>query len=512
MRAILSLTLLLAALVTPLAARLNAAETGYATPGDVPIVPAEWQPLHDRWQAAMRELNAPGLAVVAVRGREVVLLDALGVCDPDGKQNVVPRSPFYLASVTKSFTALGIAVLVEEGKVKLDDPVRTYLPRFTLHDQELAAKLTVRDLLSHRYGLDSPYISRAEAYLGNINDDRYYHLLAAVRPLGKFAYSNLHFTLAGRVIEAVSGKRWQDFLAERVFAPLEMRDSTCYASQLFANPLAARPIVERDGRWLLSPVIKTDSVMHAAGGMGSSAVDLANWLRFQLTGYTPDGRRLISKELLAEVHTRWADDPERDSLPGVKSEGYSLGWFTGRLNDHPVLWHGGGYVGTTTLVAFLPQDNVGLAVLMNESSPSGMLTMAVAQEVAAKLLGTTAPDMLPEVRAGAERSRQRMKSAPQRDWNPPTAASGLVHPLANYPGTYANRAWGEMIVTAESDALRFQIGTAQLRCHALGEDRYELEIPPNEVTKGRFKSNEAGQVQTLTIKTPLGDAEFDRVR
>ena len=145
----------------------------------------------------MRELNAPGLSVVAVRGREVVLLDALGVCDPDSKQNVVPRSPFYLASVTKSFTALGVAVLVEEGKVKLDEPVRTYLPRFTLHDQELAAKITVRDLLSHRYGLDSQYISRAEAYLGNINDDRYYFLLGAVRPLGKFCLfqSALH---AGR--------------------------------------------------------------------------------------------------------------------------------------------------------------------------------------------------------------------------------------------------------------------------------------------------------------------------
>jgi CubicO group peptidase (beta-lactamase class C family) len=146
------------------------------------IVPAAWKPLHDRWQAVAEQLRIPGFAVIAVKGDQIVLLDAIGVCDPSGKQPVTPRSPFYLASVTKSFTALGIAILVDEGKVKLDEPVRTYLPRFTLADEDLAKKITVRDLLCHRYGLNSEPITIAEAYLGNITDERYYRLLAAVKP------------------------------------------------------------------------------------------------------------------------------------------------------------------------------------------------------------------------------------------------------------------------------------------------------------------------------------------
>ncbi len=212
-------------------------------------VPAEWQSLHDRWQAAVDELKIPGVAIVVVKGDQVLLLDALGVCDADGKQRVTPNSPFYLASVTKSFTALGVAILVEDGKVKLDEPVQTYLPRFTLYDPQQAAAMTVRDLLSHRKGINSIPISLAEAYFGNINDDRYYKWLATVRPLNKYSYSNLHYTLAGRIIEAVTGQSWKDFLADRVFARLEMQNATCYASKLYANPLAAWPIVETSGQW-----------------------------------------------------------------------------------------------------------------------------------------------------------------------------------------------------------------------------------------------------------------------
>ncbi|HEY2893471.1 MAG TPA: serine hydrolase [Pirellulales bacterium] len=233
----------------PASTQLNSSEAD----SNKTLVPSDWQDLHDRWQHAANELKVPGLAVVVVKRDHVVLLDAIGTCDPEAKQRVAPRSPFYLASVTKSFTALGIAILVEEGKVKLDEPVKSYLPRFTLADDEFAKKITVRDLLCHRYGLDSEPITMSEAYFGNITDERYYGLLKYVRHGNKFAYSNLHYTLLGRVIEAVSGKPWQEFLAERVFAPLEMRDSTCYASKLYANPLVAWPLVGKDGKWERAP-------------------------------------------------------------------------------------------------------------------------------------------------------------------------------------------------------------------------------------------------------------------
>ncbi|REK12046.1 MAG: serine hydrolase [Planctomycetota bacterium] len=504
MRALLALTLLLITTNVSFAGEPSAAANL-----SNPIVPDDWQALHHRWQKAMDELHVPGLAVVAVRGDQVVLLDALGVCDPEGKQQVTTRSPFYLASVTKSFTALGVAILVEEGKVDLDAPVRTYLPKFTLTDPDKASTITVRDLLCHRYGLDSSPITMAEAYFGNIDDDRYYRLLALVEP-GTFSYSNLHYTLAGRIIEAVSGKRWQDFLAERVFAPLGMQDATCYASQLYANPLAAWPIVEQAGKWQRAPLVKNDAVMHAAGGMGSSAADLANWLRFQLTGKTPDGRTLVSPALLAEIHKQQARDATTSRNPlglPFTRDGYSLGWFTGAYRKRPLLEHGGGYIGTSTYVSFLPEENVGLAVLVNESTPNLGFTMAVAEDVYAKLLGETPVDALPAIRQNAERIRARLDERPQRDWQPPTATSGLSQPVEAYVGTYENPLWGTARVKHEDDRLHVVVGTLPMRWNVLGEDRFELEILPGDVTEGEFKVGD-DRVEAFVVQTPMGAAEF----
>jgi CubicO group peptidase (beta-lactamase class C family) len=491
-------------------------QTTSAQPGpsktnlDQPPVGERFADLHDRWQAALRELNVPGLAVVAVQGDKVVLLDALGVCDPAGKQAVTPRSPFYLASVTKSFTALGVAILVEEGKVKLDEPVKTYLPRFTLADPKLAATITVRDLLCHRYGLNSEPISLAEAYLGNITDERYYMLLAAVEPQ-EFAYSNLHYTLAGRIIEAVSGQKWQDFLAQRVFAPLGMRDATCYASQLYANPLAAWPIEEQAGKWERAALVKNDAVMHAAGGMGASASDLAHWLVFQLTGKAPDGKQLVSPELLREIHTRQAGSQQPDKGPGgFTRDGYSLGWFTGTFGGRVMREHGGGYLGTATLVSILPDDKLGVAVLVNESRPG--VALLVAADVYARLLDKPGEDLLPWVRENVAKMRARAAASPKRVWQAPGAKGGLSQPPARYAGKFANPIWGEAVITEVGDALALRIGTLDFRWHALDDDCFELQIPPGDVTQGQFTLDGQGAVTGFRVITPLGNAEFARAQ
>ena len=473
------------------------------------IVTAEWKALHDRWQAAADELKIPGLAVIAVKGDQIVLLDAIGVCDPSGKQRITPRSPFYLASVTKSFTALGIAILVDEGKVKLDEPVQTYLPRFTSADEDLAKKITVRDLLCHRYGLNSEPITMAEAYFGNITDERYYRLLAAVKPRKDFAYSNLHYTLAGRIIEAVTARPWKDFLADRVFAPLQMRDATCYATQLYANPLAAWPIISKSGKWELAPLVKNDEVMHAAGGMGASATDLGNWLRFQLTGKTPDGRQLISPDVLREVHRQQVSAARPDAGPdGFVRDGYSLGWFTGSFNGHPMLEHGGGYLGTATVVSFLPRDQIGVAVLVNESRPG--IPLMVASDVYAKLLDLPGVDLLPWIRENTARLQKRAASVAERSWKAPAAKFGLSLPIDRYVGTYESPVWGEAKVTAREEKLILRIGALEVRWHALGEDRFEMEIPSSDVTQGRFQLDDNSLVKGFTVVTPLGNAEFSK--
>lgn len=477
---------------------------------DVPIVPDDWKVLHDRWQAAMDELRIPGVAIVAVRDDQIVLLDALGACDPDGKQRVSTRSPFYMASTTKSFTALGVVLLAQDGKMRLDEPVKTYLPRFTLAEPKLAVTITVRDLLSHSYGLNNEIISIAEAYSGNITDDRFYRLLADVEPKGTFAYSNLHYTLAGRVIKSVSGQSWKDFLEDRVFRPLNMRDSTAYASRLYANPLAAWPIVETKGLvWELSPRIKNDVVMHAAGGIGASVADLGAWLRFQFTGNSADGIALVSPELLREYHTQQVES-SRDGdngPPGLKATGYALGWFSGTFGERPFLWHGGGYLGTSTLVSFFPQDKVGVAVVMNESAPNAGFVEVVASDVYGKLLGGPTLDLLPKLRESCAEWRKRQRENSEFAWEPPTTQNGLSREIERYVGIYENDDWGSLHVSNRDGQMALRLGGLELRCHALGKDCVKVELLGDDM-QAQFRSTADGKIDGIVTSTPAGDVVF----
>src|SRR5688572_19807789 len=144
-----------------------------------------------------------GLALAVVKGEDVAFA-TLGIRDAGGEP-VTPDSMFYVASCTKTFTALLIEKLAEADELELDDPLRTVLPQFALADEDAAASLTLRDLLCHRPGLNSSPVVLLDAYSGEITDERFFRLLAREKPAGECGYSNTHFTLAARAAEAVHG-------------------------------------------------------------------------------------------------------------------------------------------------------------------------------------------------------------------------------------------------------------------------------------------------------------------
>jgi CubicO group peptidase (beta-lactamase class C family) len=350
-------------------------------PAATPIVPDDWKPLRDRWIAAVDELPIPALAACAVKDGNVVLLDAIGYRDPTTRSPVTVDSPFYIASSTKSFTAMAVAILVDEGKVRLDDPVKKYLPRFEVADRSLTESMTIRDLLAHRQGIDSGPIATCEAYTGLIDDDRYYRLLARVKPSPRFRYSNLNFTLAGRVIEAVSGQTWKEFIADRILEPSGMRHSYCQASSLYADPGAVLPMAYAGGKWSLTKTLKVDATMHAAGGIGASAADLARWLTLNLNAGSIDAHRVVSEQLAHEMRTRQIKVASSiEPANYFKDDSYGLGWFLGKYRDQDVVYHFGGYVGARCHISFIPDKGVGVAVLTNTSGPMAGFADVVAAD------------------------------------------------------------------------------------------------------------------------------------
>ncbi|MEM6571368.1 MAG: serine hydrolase domain-containing protein, partial [Planctomycetota bacterium] len=226
----------------------------------------ELAPLAALWADRMDTFDVPGAAVAVVRDGEV-FVHAMGVRDADGRLAVDAHTMFYIASITKTFTAMAACALVEDGLVELDDPVAELLPRFDLPDghEEIEESATLRDLLSHRWGINSGPVVLLDAYTGEITDERYWHWLARGSVAGRPVYTNVNFTLAGQIVEEAAGKDWRDWLQTRVLEPAGMTRTTGYASRLYGDPNSAVPMERGADGFVPTAQRKTDRTMHAAG-------------------------------------------------------------------------------------------------------------------------------------------------------------------------------------------------------------------------------------------------------
>lgn len=460
--------------------------------------------LAQRWRGAMEECGVPALAMVLVEGDEVVHRVTLGRRDPARDAPVTRDTIFYLASATKPYVAFALAQLAEQGKLELDAPVQRYLPRLRLADEAMAARITVRDLLCHRPGLNSGPVVLLDAYTGEISEDRYYHFLAEERPAGRVSYSNVHFTLAGRVLEAVSGQGWRDYLAEHVFRPAGMTRTTGYADWMYAQDDVAIPAVVVEGRAEPAPVRKSDRTMHAAGGLGTSIDDLARWLRLQLGRGRVDGVRLLS-ERATEASWELLSESKDDADFGA-TDGFALGWQRGHYRGHLELRHGGGYVGSASYVCFLPELGLGLGLLATGGDGAGALLRVVSGDVHERLLADDeVHDLLPGVleRARAQRSREAQRAAA------PPVPLALSVPRASCTGSFENEWFGTLVLEERGDGLAGRLGELALQVETPSTDHLRFSAQgPIDGVEGELEF-EAGRVVAVRLAW-LGGLRFTR--
>jgi CubicO group peptidase (beta-lactamase class C family) len=465
--------------------------------------------LRDRWLSAMKELDIPGAAVVVVRGDQVVLLETLGVRNVETNQPVTPDTMFYIASCTKSFMAMAVMTLVEQGKIDLDAPVKKYLPQFQVADPELTEKLTIRDLLSHAKGLDSGEITFGEAYSGQMTEERYWRLMKQASARGEFRYTNLHYTILGRVVEKVSGQKWQDYVEQHVCRAAGMNRTTAYASRMYGDADVAIPTILWDGKLIAAPQRKTDRTMHAAGGMGSTAQDLGRWMILNLNGGQIDAKRVLSEASISEMQKRQAErDQGRTPVPGLFDHGYGLGWETGTFHDKRFIRHGGGYVGTAALVLMFPQEKLGVAVLVNTDASGGVFTPLAMLDVMCPLLPAEPHDLLPEASRRHERVRQQRADQAASATRPVNEA-GLSLPPGAYAGAYENDAMGTLQLELRDGRLTMHIGDMRPQIFTTREDRFVVVFAGGTFDSGRFEVAD-GKVRAVILSRGDDQTRFER--
>jgi CubicO group peptidase (beta-lactamase class C family)/uncharacterized membrane protein YdjX (TVP38/TMEM64 family) len=323
----------------------------------------------------MEAHDLPGAAVAITRGEEVVYIRGYGR-DSNGEPTT-GDTKFRVASVSKSFTSLAVMQLVEDGKVRLDEPVKKYLPGFRTADPR-SDEITVRELLDQTSGMSDggfPEISlpQPDNLKGAVERLRSARLVAD--PGTEWHYHNPNYQVAARLVEVVSGEPFGGYLERHVFGPLAMDDSTTTAKDNDRVPGLGKGHSLAYGFSYALP--DPGYFVQGSGGVVTTASDMAQWLVAQNGGGKgPNGARIVSAKSIRELHTA--------SAPG----GYALGWDTdGPKGDPTQIEHGGCCFAWSAEEVLLPRSGYGVAVLFDSASPLGLDEANVAEGVAALVRG-----------------------------------------------------------------------------------------------------------------------------
>jgi CubicO group peptidase (beta-lactamase class C family) len=405
---------------------------------------------------ALRDWEVPGLALAVVRGDSVIYARGFGVREVGKPDRVDERTLFAIGSASKAFTAAAVGVLVDEGKVRWDDKVTEHLPSFRLFDSYVTREMTLRDLLTHRSGL----ARGDQVWYGGAYDRaeivrRVRHLQPSWSFRSTFGYQNIMYLTAGEVIETRSGGTWDAFIKDRFFVPLGMSESSTSTNELRGKPNVATPHAKLDGAVRRVAWRNIDNVA-PAGSINSNVFEMAQWVRLHLSDGKIGERRVFSDSVAREVRTPQmpirAEGPWAIMAPDANFLAYGLGWFMHDHAGHRIVHHGGNIDGNSALVAFIPEEKLGLVILTNMNSTS--LPSAVAHHVFDALLGIPVErdwsERILEARrrldAQAEVQRRQLDSAHVKGTSPSLA-------LDAYAGTYSDSLYGDATVALEGGKL-----------------------------------------------------------
>jgi CubicO group peptidase (beta-lactamase class C family) len=504
-----------------------------------PAMAAPPADLDARVERAMKthpQYQPPGLALAIVENGAVTWARGYGVRQTGRKAPVDARTLFPMGSCGKAFTALTLALLVDEGKLSWDDKVTDKLPGFRLHDPYATAELTVRDLLVHRSGLGLGAGDLLSMGDSTITRRELVHQLRYIEPAHgfreRYAYDNVLYAVAGQLAEQVSGLSWEAFVEKRIFAPLGMKDSTVSSARALQQrnhaTLHARLDGPMRGMGTLTPIDAKKGDSPATGPAGSiwaSASDIAKWLQVQLGhGALPGGKRLFSEQQGREMWTpvvltgdTYAAFPMLDARkPNLSA--YALGWSVEDYRGHRMIQHAGFVLGGKAVVVLLPDKNVGIALMVN--SEDGAPRWSLVYQLLDHYLGLPPQDWDTKYRETVDfivdKGLEALKQLPGQDPAAAGPAAGPSLPPARYAGVYRDPWYGTVTIREAEDGLWIEFQRAPSMRGALEHVRYDTFrtrfVDRNlEDTYVTFALKPDGSIDQVRMKavSPLADFSFN---
>lgn len=409
---------------------------------------------------AIKDWDVPGMAIAVIKDDKIVYTKGYGLREMGKPEPVDEHTIFAIGSSSKAFTAATIAILVDEGKLKWDDPVTQHLPGFQLYDPYVTRQMTVRDLLTHRIGLErgdqlwyATALSREEV----LRRIRYLEPSSSVR--SKFGYQNVMYLAAGEIVPKVTGKSWDDFLGERIFAQLGMKESGTSIRTLSKSTDVATPHVKIDDK--MQPVAwRLIDNIAPAGSINSNAVDMAQWVRLQLGKGKYGGKQIVSEAAIKEMQTPQTIIRLEGLYPFLYPEAhfmsYGMGWFLTDFRGKKLVEHGGAIDGMRALVAMIPEENVGIAILTNANGT--LLPQFLAYRIFDQYLGQQPKDWQAEGLTRMKTLEAQGKAAQEKALAERVTGTSPSLGLQNYAGTYRSEMYGDAEVEFSNGKLLARFG------------------------------------------------------
>lgn len=449
----------------------------------------------------------PAVAIVVIKDTRPIFIRAVGMADKEAGTKADVNTMFYIASSTKSFTALSAALLDREGKMRLDDPLTKYAAGISLKNQ-IPDKVKIRDLLVHTSGLRNDPLAFRMAYTGQAEPKDMTRVFSETTTYvdagyGKYSYNNLGYNIYAVLLQHHLRKKWQDLLQEKIFDPLGMKHTTTYISKASARkwsvaaPYIFDPVAAKTTR---SPLSKTDSNMQSAGGIFASIPDIGRWLNMNLNDGRLNGKQVIPADVIRAAHMGYTQTT-RESPPFVGAGQYGLGWQIGKYREQKVIYHHGGFPGYQSHISFMPEKRIAVAVLVNEGSVGGR---------AGHMLATYAYDwwlrvedhenvyskQLQDLHDSYEKGKQQMQAAAA---DRAKRTSQLSKPVSHYTGKFSNDIFGTMEITLIGDGLAVRMGNLRAIATPFTEkETMRVELIPGSGEVVRFNKNADEQIESLT--------------
>ena len=468
-------------------------------------------------QQTLKDWNTPGVGVGIVVGDKLVFAKGYGYRDHEKKLPFTTKTMQPIASNSKLFTAVAAGMLVEEGKLAWDKPIRDSVPEIQFYNDQLNSNVTLRDMLSHRTGVTrhdliwfkSPF-TREELF------EKLKYLEPQEPMRTTFLYNNLMFAAVGQIIKIKSGKKWEDFVRERIFTPLDM-STTCYTiADMLKQPDYGVPFREKRDSFELYkiPYYEDTEGVAPAGAVISNIDELSHWLIALMNEGKYNGRQVLPAGALK------ATLQPAIALPNAGGEAlgfwelinsaYGMGRWAASYRGKLLTYHGGDLPGFHSQVSFMPNDKIGVIVLVI-SDHSAPLYNIVSYNVYERLLGM---DQTPwsqrqlQQRLANKKAGTEARAKAGGDRVPNTKPS---HAHADYVGEYENPAYGILRIGLQGDQLQFGFHEFHFPMNHFHYDRFDTQ---DDEQYGKFsvnfRTNPQGDIDSAVISLDQAEVVFTR--